>query len=70
LLKSSNYFFNPKIQTRKILISYYKCNGIITLKKHVYEKKKSIIFERFGKEANKPIEDFFKKNLPKKDKCI
>jgi hypothetical protein len=33
-------FLNPKIQTRKILISYYKCNGIITLKKHVYAKIK------------------------------
>jgi hypothetical protein len=65
LLKSSNYFFNPKIQTRKILISYYKCDGIITLKKHVYAKK-SIISKRFGKEVNNPLEEFFLKKIYKK----
>jgi len=65
LLKSSNYFFNPKIQTRKILISYYKCNGIITLKKHVYATK-LVISKRFGKEVNNPLEEFFKKKPTKK----
>ncbi len=52
---------NPRTQAKKGLISYYKTNGIIALKKHVdvdfylfiKSLKKKIMKKKCGKVANK-----------------
>jgi hypothetical protein len=43
--------FNPRTQARKGLISYYKTNGITSLKKHV-DVNHFLIYKKIEKEVN------------------
>jgi hypothetical protein len=51
---------------RKGLISYFKSNGIIDLKKHVDENH-HLIASNFKKEVNNNIENLLRRQLAKKE---
>ncbi len=54
-----------RIQTKKGLISYYKINGIISLKKHV-DAKHIVIAKMFEKEVNFLLKGIEERQLAKK----
>jgi hypothetical protein len=66
------HVFNPTTKGRKLLITYYKANGIIALKKHVnndhatfvkqIEEKINILSRKsFEKQLTKKMNECFKK---------
>ncbi len=44
--------YNPRTKLRKGLISYYKTNGILTLKKHV-DVKHDLLAKKLDEEMNR-----------------
>ncbi len=52
--------FNPRKKERKGIITYYKKNGIIALKKHV-DANHVMLAKRFEEEMNSPLRDVLKR---------
>jgi hypothetical protein len=56
--------FNPRTKLLKGLISYYKMNEIITLKKHV-DPKHSLLAKAFDEEMNNLVKNGFERQFVK-----
>jgi hypothetical protein len=54
LCYDTHVLYNPRTKTRKGLISYYKTNGILTLKMHV-DAKHSLLAKKLDEEVNSSI---------------
>jgi hypothetical protein len=61
--------YNPRTKLRKKLISYYKTNGILALKKHV-DAKHDLLEKTLDEEVNSSKRIQVKKQLAKKRENI
>jgi hypothetical protein len=57
--------YNPRIKERRGIITYFKKNGITTLKKHV-DSDDVILAKSFEEEMNSPLRNIFEKEPTKK----
>ncbi len=57
--------YNPRIKLRKGLISYYKTNGISTLRKHV-DSKHNLLVKKFDEQANSFVKTKVERQLVNK----
>jgi len=65
LCYNTHVLYNPRTKTRKGLVSYYKTNGILTLKMHV-DAKHSLLAKKLDEEVNSSIRTQGEKQPTKK----
>ncbi len=65
LCYKTHVLYNPRTKLRKGLISYYKINGISTLKKHVGVEH-NLLAKKLNEEVNNSLRSQVEKQLAKK----
>jgi len=69
LCYKTHVLYNPRTKLRKGLISYYKTNGILTLKKHV-DGKHNLLAKKLDEEVNNLVRTQGERQPTKKKQSV